>query len=245
MVTAVNYGLAGMVAVVTGAAGDLGRAIAGRLQMSGARVALWDMRDDYPVEAEQLACAVDVTDEVSIEAAIARTRSSLGEISILVNGAGILGPVEEIANYSTQSWRRVIDVNLTGTFLCARAVVHGMRTRGYGRIVNIASLQGKEGTALAGAYAASKAAVIALTKTLGRELAQSGVLVNCVTPTAIDAGMTREIAEARRADTLSRIPMGRLGEAREVAAMVAWLCSRECSYSTGAAFDLSGGRASY
>jgi 3-oxoacyl-[acyl-carrier protein] reductase len=169
----------------------------------------------------------------------------VGRIEILVNNAGILGPVVPIVDVDVETWRHILDVNLTGAFICCRAAAPHMQVARFGRIINISSVQGKEGMALAGPYAASKAGLIALTKTLGKELATSGVLVNCVTPTAIDVGMFDEISEGRRADILARIPMNRFCSAQEVAAMVAWLAGDDCSFSTGAVFDLSGGRSSY
>jgi 3-oxoacyl-[acyl-carrier protein] reductase len=233
-------------AVVTGAAGGLGRAIVGRLLRSGARVAAWDLPStDAAAAGATLAVPVDVTQADVVEAAVRRTVEAFGRIDILVNNAGVLGPVAEVDAIEPSAWRHVVDVNLIGAFLCARAVVPIMRRQGYGRIVNMSSIQGKEGLPLAGAYAASKAGLIALTKTMGKELATTGVLVNCVTPAAVKVGMFDEISDARRADILSRIPMSRFCAADEVAALVAWLCSVECSFSTGATFDISGGRATY
>ncbi len=232
-------------AIVTGASGGLGRAIVGRLRLSGARVAAIDRSESDAAERPDLFLACDVTDAASVEHAVNRVLEAFGRIDILVNNAGLLGPVGPIVDIPVETWRRVIDINLTGAFICSKAVVPIMVAAGWGRIVNMSSVQGKEGMAFAGPYAASKAALIALTKTLGKELATTGVTVNCITPTAVDVGMFDEISQGRRADILSRIPMGRFGTAAEVAAMTAWVASEECSFSTGAVFDLSGGRATY
>ena len=208
-------------------------------------MALFDQRQPPPEQSADFFFACDLTDAESVGQAVGKVADRFGRIDILVNNAGILGPVAAIVDVPIELWRRVIDVNLTGAFICCCSVARLMVAAGWGRIVNIASIQGKEGMPLAGPYAASKAALIALTKTLGKELATKGVLVNCVAPAAVDAGMYDEITEARRADILARIPMGRFCSAAEVAAMVAWLASDDCSFSTGATFDLSGGRATY
>jgi len=240
----------GKTAIVTGGSRGIGRAIVEALAREGARVAFTyaqnkAMADQIADGDTILGFQADVTNMEQAKDVVKQIKEKFGRIDILVNNAGVLGPVAEVDAIEPSAWRHVVDVNLTGAFLCARAVVPIMRRQGYGRIVNMSSIQGKEGLPLAGAYAASKAGLIALTKTMGKELATTGVLVNCVTPAAVKVGMFDEISDARRADILSRIPMARFCAADEVAALVAWLCSVECSFSTGATFDISGGRATY
>lgn len=233
-------------AIVTGGSGGLGQAVVARLKRDGMTVAVFDRARPADKQASyDLFCECDVTNEESVQAAVQETVARLGGVDVLVNNAGLQGPVLPLVSVSLDEWRRVLDVNLTGTFLCCKAVIPIMVKSGWGRIVTISSLQGKEGTAEAGPYAASKAAQIALTKTLAKELATSGVTVNCITPTVIDGGMVTQISAARRADLLSRIPMARFGTTDEFAAMVSWVASEECSFTTGAAFDLSGGRATW
>jgi NAD(P)-dependent dehydrogenase (short-subunit alcohol dehydrogenase family) len=241
-----NAGLSGRVAIVTGGSGGLGRAIVAKLKLAGARVVSFD-RNEPPEGKDRpdLFCACDVTDPIAVQRAVDHVASTFGAITILVNNAGLQGSVAPVADISVDEWREVIDVNLTGTFLCCRAVIPQLVKAGWGRIITISSVQGKEGTAGAGAYAASKAGQIALTKSLAKELARDGVTVNCITPTVVEAGMFHVISEERRADLLARIPMGRFCAPEEVAAMVAWVASKECSFSTGAVFDLSGGRATW
>ena len=229
-------------AIVTGGSGGLGQAIMARLQGGGAAVANFDRRAGGTLAEAEIFCPCDVTDEAAVESAVSRTIDAFGRIDILVNNAGIAAEARPIVDASLSAWRRVVDVNLTGTFICCRAVVPHMLAAGYGRIVNLGSLSGKEAPALSGAYAASKSALIALTRTLAKEVAAAGVLVNCVAPTAIEGRMADE-DEADATELIARIPMGRLGRPAEVASMVAWLVSAECSFSTGAVFDLSGGRA--
>ena len=254
VVDTISRRFAGRTAIVTGGARGIGLAIARRLAGEGARVALWDVDSETATSQAaglgdgHLACGVDVTDEASVAAALAVTRAGFGRVDILVNNAGILGPVAPLWQQSPAEFRRVIDVNLTGTYLVSRAVVPVMLAQSgpvRGRIVNMSSIQGKEGLALAGAYAASKAGVIALTKSLGKELARDGITVNCVTPAAAETDMAKEITAERRNDIINRIPMGRFVMVEEIAAMVAFLTSDDCSFSTGAVFDLSGGRATY
>ncbi len=240
--------LSNRVAIITGGARGIGLATAERLARSGARLALWDV--DGAAEAVRqfpgaIGCAVDVTDAASIAAALAETERRLAPTDILVASAGITGPNTTVADYPIEAWRRVIEVDLTGVFLCCRAVVPGMQKRNYGRIVNIASIAGKEGNPNAAAYSAAKAGVIALTKSLGKELAGTGVRVNCVTPAAVKTGMFAQMTQAHIDYMLSKIPIGRFGEVEEIAAMIAWLVSEECSFTTGGVFDLSGGRATY
>ena len=230
-------------AVVTGGCGGLGRAIVDRLRRDGAQVALFDRAD--AADRDEFLIHCDVTNEDDVSAAIKQVVARFGGIDILVNNAGLQGEVAPIVEASVESWRRVIDVNLTGAFICSKAIAPMMVSAGWGRIVHVSSVQGKEGTAQAGAYAASKAGLIAFGKTLAKELATTGVTVNCITPTVIETGMIREISEQRREELLARIPMGRFCRATEVAAMVAWIASEECSFSTGAVFDMSGGRATW
>jgi NAD(P)-dependent dehydrogenase (short-subunit alcohol dehydrogenase family) len=235
--------LADRTAVVTGGARGIGRAIAERLMASGARVAVWDR--DAASLAGAAALAVDVTDETSVAAAAEATRRQLGGIDILVNNAGITGGNAKSWDLAPADWRQVLEVNLTGPFLCCRAVVPGMIAAGYGRIVNVASIAGKEGNPNAAHYSASKAGVIALTKSVAKETAQNGVVVNCITPAAVRTEMFDQMSQEHIDFMLSKIPMGRFGKLEELAGLVAWLCSAECSFSTGAAFDISGGRATY
>ena len=248
-----NIDLKGRRAVVTGGAQGLGRAIAERLQMSGAAVYIWDSdraamkeaRTDWPGGGPAGCIEVDVSDPRAVEAALRETRSNGDVIDILVNNAGISGPNLPTWEYGLDDWRRVIDIDLTGPFLVSRAVVPVMRETGYGRIVNIASVAGKEGNPNAPAYSAAKAGLIALTKSLGKELAGSGVLVNCVTPAAVETRIFAQMSQSHIDFMLSKIPLARFGLPQEIAAMVVWLCSEDCSFSTGGVFDLSGGRATY
>jgi 3-oxoacyl-[acyl-carrier protein] reductase len=229
----------------------LGYAISERMIASGASVTWWDVNTEVMANAAKTIGAdvhcekVDVTLHTSVVAALARTIQKRGKVDILVNSAGITGPNVKLAEYPTDAWAQVINVNLNGTFHCCRELAPHMQGNHYGRIVNIASVAGKEGNPNASAYSASKAAVIALTKSLGKELANSGVLVNCVTPAAVKTAMFDQMTPEHIAFMLSKIPMGRFGKTDEVAAMVSWLCTEDCSFSTGAVFDLSGGRSTY
>jgi NAD(P)-dependent dehydrogenase (short-subunit alcohol dehydrogenase family) len=241
----------GRVAIVTGGAMGIGLAIAQRLVASGGRVSLWD-RNGAALEAAKAplgpgtdARAVDVANADAVEAAARATAVSLGRIDALVCSAGITGPNATLWEYPVEAWRQVMEVNVNGVFHCNRAVVPFMLNAGYGRIVNIASVAGKEGNPNAPAYSASKAAVIGLTKSLGKELARSGICVNCVTPAAVKTAIFDQMTQAHIDFMLSKIPMGRFGAVEEIAALVAWLCTEDCSFSTGAVFDLSGGRATY
>jgi 3-oxoacyl-[acyl-carrier protein] reductase len=238
-------------AVVTGAAAGIGLAIAQRLAASGARLSLWD-RDAAALQAaaqklgaDAHTAQVDVADEASVQRARDQTIATLKKVDVLVCSAGITGPNTTTWEYPLEAWQQVLAVNLTGLFLCNRALVPHMRTNNYGRIVNIASIAGKEGNPNASAYSASKAGVISLTKSLGKELAQTGIRVNCVTPAAVKTGMFSQMTQSHIDFMLSKIPMGRFGEVEEIAALVAWLCTEECSFTTGGVFDLSGGRAVY
>jgi 3-oxoacyl-[acyl-carrier protein] reductase len=245
--------LNGKCAIVTGGATGIGLAIATRLAASGARLALWDVSEASLATAARAlesnatvyAINVDVSQAERVQEAFAQTVQTLGRVDVLVNNAGISGPNAVTWEYPVDAWEKVVSVNLTGTFLCCRTAVPHMIANGYGRIVNIASVAGKEGNPNAPAYSATKAGVIALTKSLGKELAKSGITVNCVTPAAVRTALFDQMSEEHVQYMLSKIPMGRFGAAEEIAAMVAWLCSEECSFSTGAVFDLSGGRATY
>jgi len=240
--------LSGRNAVVTGGASGLGYAIAERFRASGARVVIWDLNfPDSRKDALQGFDLVraDVSDPASVVAAVKETEARLPAIDILVNNAGITGPNARLWDYGIDDWRKVMSINVDGVFYCSRAVVPGMRRRDYGRIVNIASVAGKEGNPNASAYSTSKGAVIALTKSLGKELVDSNVRVNCVTPAAVETPLFSQMTQAHIDFMLSKIPLGRFGKPEEIAALVAWLSSEECSFSTGAVFDLSGGRSTY
>jgi len=227
---------AGRSAVVTGGAAGIGAAIVKRLEASGAKVAVWDLEGN---------AKVDVSDPASVEAATRNALKALGRIDILVNNAGIAGRNAPTVDYPVEEWERVLRVNLTSQFLCCRAVAPHMVKAGYGRIVNIASVAGKEGNPNAVAYSASKAGVISLTKSLGKELAQTGVLVNCVTPAAAKTAIFDQMTDQHIQYMLSKIPMNRFVNVDEIASLVCWLASEDCSFSTGAVFDISGGRATY
>jgi 3-oxoacyl-[acyl-carrier protein] reductase len=227
---------AGRNAIVTGGAQGIGAAIVQRLQASGARVTVWDL-DGSP--------KVDVANADSVKAATERAVKELGKIDVLINNAGIAGPALPVVDYPIEEWKRVIDIDLTGPFLCCRAVVPHMTKAGYGRIVNIASVAGKEGNPNAAAYGAAKGGLITFTKSLGKELAQSGVLVNCVTPAAAQTAILNQVTPEFAKFMLSKIPMGRFVKVEEIAALACWLASEDCSFSTGGVFDISGGRATY
>jgi NAD(P)-dependent dehydrogenase (short-subunit alcohol dehydrogenase family) len=234
------------VAIVTGGAGGLGRVIAQRLRADGFRVAAADLSGpDGGEGGGEMAVRVDVTDPESAEAMCAEVHGRWGRIDVLVNNAGIAGPTSPVAQYPPDAWARVIAVNLGGVFHCTRSCLPYMITEGYGRIVNMASIAGKDGNPDMSAYSASKAGVIAFTKSVAKEVARTGVLVNCIVPGVIDAGLTDNAPASERQLFLSRIPMGRMGRPGEVAELASWLASERCSFSTGAAFDLSGGRAVY
>ncbi len=241
----------GRSAIVTGGAQGIGLAIVKRLAASGARVRIWD-RDDALLAKAVAALggtvtgdALDVTDPAAIERGTKSALEMLARIDVLVNNAGVAGMNKPTVDYPVEEWERVLRVNLTSQFLCCRALAPHMVRQGYGRIVNIASIAGKEGNPNAVAYSASKAGVIALTKSLGKELAPSGVLVNCVTPAAAKTAIFDQMTEQHINFMLSKIPMGRFVTVDEIASLVGWLASEDCAFSTGGVFDISGGRATY
>jgi NAD(P)-dependent dehydrogenase (short-subunit alcohol dehydrogenase family) len=241
----------GRSAVITGGAAGIGLAIAQRLIASGGRVSVWD-RDAAALDKAKVQLTagidtrvVDVADAASVDAAAQAAASALGRIDALVCSAGITGPNTTTWDYPVDAWRQVMEVNINGVFLCNRAIVPIMLKQDYGRIVNIASVAGKEGNPNASAYSTSKAAVIGLTKSLGKELAKTGIRVNCVTPAAVKTAIFDQMSQQHIDFMLSKIPMGRFGQVEEIAALVAWLCTEDCSFSTAAVFDLSGGRATY
>jgi 3-oxoacyl-[acyl-carrier protein] reductase len=248
----VTYDFSGRSAIITGGARGIGLAIAHRLSASGASVSLWDadkaeldkVAAHFPADRIHTA-VVDVTNDAETDRAAADVEREFGKIDVLVASAGITGPNVPVWEYGVADWRKVIDIDLTGVFLCCRSVVPHMRSKGYGRIVNIASVAGKEGNPNAAAYSAAKAGVIGLTKSLGKELAKSEIRVNCVTPAAVKTAIFDQMTEEHINFMLSKIPIGRFGEVEEIANMVTWLASEECSFSTGGVFDCSGGRATY
>jgi 3-oxoacyl-[acyl-carrier protein] reductase len=236
---------------VTGGGSGIGRAVARRLAAEGARVMVWD-RDAAGIAATADGWGgaiqgetLDITDAAAVAAAADRAAAGWGGLDILVSSAGITGPNVAVQDYPPDRWREVFDVNVHGLFYGNRAVIPHMLAGGYGRIVNIASIAGKEGNPNASAYSASKAAVIGLTKSLGKELATTGITVNCVTPAAVRTPIFEQMTEAHISFMLSKIPMGRFGTVDEIAALVLWLASEECAFSTGGVFDCSGGRATY
>ncbi|MEM5382729.1 SDR family NAD(P)-dependent oxidoreductase [Paraburkholderia phymatum] len=244
-----SYDFSGAVAVVTGGARGIGAAIAQRLADCGASVAVWD-RDAESADASTrdsriARFAVDITDLASVERAANATLERFGGIALLVNNAGYAGPTMPLEQYDPAEWSRIVDVNLTGTFNVCRQLVPALRRERHARIVNIASLAGKEGTPNASAYSAAKAGVLALTKSLGKELAQTGVLVNAIAPAAVRTSLLEQMSPSHVQTMIDKSPMTRLGEPDEVVELALWLCSSSCSFNTGAVFDLSGGRATY
>jgi 3-oxoacyl-[acyl-carrier protein] reductase len=241
---------AGRTAIITGGASGLGRATAKRIVAEGGRVALWDRNAAMLSEAQaevgaSHVAALDVSDAAAVAAAAQASGAALGRVDILVTSAGITGASMPVVAFPLDEWRRVIDINLNGVFYCCREVVPLMVANGYGRIINVASVAGKEGNPNASAYSASKAGVIGFTKSLGKELALTGVLVNCITPATFESPILEQLPASQIEYMRSRIPMGRLGEAEESAALICWLASSECSFSTAATFDTSGGRTTY
>jgi 2-dehydro-3-deoxy-L-rhamnonate dehydrogenase (NAD+) len=244
------YDLHGQVAVVTGGAQGIGYAIARRLLASGAKVSLWDLNADLLAQAKselgaQGTVEVNIADAAGLRAAVTKTEQDVGPVSILVNSAGIAGANAPLDEYPEDEWRRVIDIDLNGTFYVNKAVIPGMKARNYGRIVNIASIAGKEGNPNAAAYAAAKGGVIAMTKALGKELAKYNIAVNTITPATAKTRILDELKPEFIDYMLSRIPRGRFLEVEEAANMVTWLVTAENSFTTAAVFDLSGGRATY
>ncbi|MBL6951993.1 MAG: SDR family oxidoreductase [Alphaproteobacteria bacterium] len=245
--------LDGRTAIVTGGADGIGRAISERFLASGASVIMWDIRQDNldamlaanNVGDRLQGSKVDVTDPDQVAAARDSALAAHGKIDILVCNAGIAGPAKKSWEYSYAEWRSVVSLDLDAVFLCCQSLIPHMMDNGYGRIVNIASIAGKEGNPNACAYSAAKAGVIGLTKSLSKETAEAGVLINCITPAAIRTAIFDQLTQEHVDYMLSRIPMGRLGRTDEAAALVAWLSSEDCSFSTGGVFDLSGGRATY
>ena len=242
---------AGQVAVVTGGVSGIGFAVASRLVAEGARLAVWDVNAAALADmsarlgSQVHSVALDLTDADAVQAAAASTVAALGRLDVLVASAGITGPNATTWDYPVDDWKRVMDVNINGVFYSDRAVVPHMLANDYGRIVNIASVAGKEGNPNASAYSTSKAAVIGLTKSLGKELAKTGVRVNCVTPAAVRTPIFEQMSQQHIDFMLSKIPIGRFGTVEEVASLICWLASAEASFSTGAVFDISGGRATY
>jgi NAD(P)-dependent dehydrogenase (short-subunit alcohol dehydrogenase family) len=239
---------AGQFAVVTGAASGIGLAVARRLTAEGAKVSAWDISQPaLDAVAPEFAHKVvmDQASEESVAAATEATLREFGAVDALVVSAGITGPNVPLAEYPVEEWRRVMDVNVNGTFFVNRAIVPAMVARGYGRIVNVASVAGKEGNANASAYSSSKAAVICMTKSLAKELVRTGVCANSIAPAAVQTPIFDQMLQSHIDFMLSRIPLGRFGRVEEVAAMIVWMASRECSFTTGAAFDCSGGRLTY
>jgi NAD(P)-dependent dehydrogenase (short-subunit alcohol dehydrogenase family) len=233
----------GQVALVTGGSSGIGAAVAERLLREGAKVATLDLVHGGP--SGVLSLTADVRSSQELAAAVERAEAELGPLSILVCSAGITGDSLRTVEVSDDEWRRVLAINADGTFFANRAVIPGMTERNYGRIVNIASIAGKEGNPMAAAYSSSKAAVIAMTKAIGKDVARTGVLVNCIAPAVIETPILEGLTEDHVGYMVERIPMGRMGASEEVAALACWLASEECSFSTGATYDISGGRAVY
>lgn len=248
----IRFDFDGRTAIVTGGARGIGRAVADRLKASGARVSIWDMNAPQASEGPYASqpdefhfVALDVTQEAAVAQAMQTTLAALGRVDVLINGAGVTGPTKPMADFTLAEWKRVIDINLDSVFLCSRAVIPTMSQAGYGRIVSIASVAGKQGNPGMAGYSAAKGGVIAMTKALGLELAETGILVNCVTPGLVRTELLKEMSAAAIAQTAAKIPLKRPGLPEEIAAQILWAASEECSFALGSAFDASGGRASF
>ncbi|QKZ04993.1 SDR family NAD(P)-dependent oxidoreductase [Pseudomonas eucalypticola] len=242
--------LEGQTAIITGGMRGIGLGIAKRLRQAGANIVIWDLNvDQWDASAAgftpTLRQAVNVASLASVEAAFAEVVEQLGRVDILVNNAGINGPVVESWNYPVEAWDQVLAIDLTGVFYCCRTAIPHMRERQYGRIVNVASMAGKDGVQYISAYSAAKAGVIAFTKSAAKELAQDGVLLNCIAPAMVETGLMAEMTPEHIAASKAKIPMGRFLQIEEIANMVTWIAGPECSFTTGFVFDLSGGRATY
>lgn len=245
-----RFELPGQVAVITGGSGGIGMATARRLSGAGARVVLWDIDHDALAAA---ACelkgattiAVDLLDAQSVASATSRVAETFGRVDILVNSVGVEALRSSVMDYPVEEWRRLVEINLVPTFLACKFVVPEMQKRDYGRVVTISSTAGKDGNAFDSAYSAAKAGVMGFTKSLGKELATTGIRVNCVCPAALDSPLFSRLPPEQQQFSIGKIPMGRLGKTDEVAALILWLCSEDCSFSTGAVFDVSGGRSTY
>ena len=248
-----TYDLNSKVAIVTGAARGIGYSIAERLLHSGASVAIWDIDDDavqkaataLSVAGSVTAHALDVCDPVAVDTALAEVLEKHGPVNVLVNNAGIAGPSLPLWEYPAEEWQHIVNVNLIGLFYVCKAIVPVMRENGQGHIVNIASVAGKEGNPNMSAYSASKAGVLAVTKSLGKELALENIFVNSVTPATANTEILKQFSEAQMQANLAKVPMGRVVDPTEIAALVTWLCSDDCSFSTSATFDISGGRCTF
>jgi len=248
----IDFDFSNRTAIVTGGARGIGRAIADRLAASGAQVVIWDLLE--PVPASDLytlppetytSYRLDCVDAAQVQEAFDRSLEQLGKVDILVNAAGVTGPTKPLEEFSLDEWHRVVRVNLDSVFLASKAAIPHMRQNGYGRIVSIASVAGKQGNPFMAGYSAAKGGIISLTKALALELADTGILVNCITPALIGTELLKEMNEEAIERSLRKIPLGRYGTLQEAAAMAAWIASEECGFTTGAAFDLSGGRSSY
>lgn len=243
-----NNNLNGKIAVITGGARGIGLEVAKRFSDSGAKVAIWDIHGASGAANDiegAIGVEVDVSDASSIEQGLNETKKLLGKVDILVTSAGMTGPTGPVDGYPIEEWQKVVNVHLIGGFLCCRAVLPDMKAADYGRIVMVSSVAGKEGNANASSYSAAKAGIIGLVKSLGKEMAETGVRVNCIAPGLIDTPLMQQLPKEQVAWSLDKIPQGRFGTVEEAASLISWLSSEECSFNSGAVFDLSGGRATY
>ena len=248
-----SFGLEGRCAIVTGGASGIGFATALRLLESGASVSIWDVNSQALADAQSRlqqhgtvdTQSVDVADLSAVKECAMAVKQTLGSVDILINSAGISGPSMPLVDYAEATWRQVIDIDLTGTFFCCQAVLPYMLETNWGRIVNVASVAGKEGNPMVCAYSAAKAGVIGLTKSLGKELANTDIRVNCITPATVNTEILKQLSQQQIDYMVSRIPIGRMGTVEENANMIVWMCTEECSFTTGAIFDTSGGRCTY